>query len=111
MVLEPSGMNSFFIREIPIWIKSSNPEQMIEKILYFLLERHDFNIANLRDSLSKQIACKASIKANHFIDSVSARSLISDLEKCENPYNCPHGRPVFVKFTHYEIEKLFKRVV
>ena len=111
LVLEPSGMNSFFILDIPIWIKSSNPEQMIEKILYFLLERHDFNIANLRDSLSKQIACKASIKANHFIDSVSARSLISDLEKCENPYNCPHGRPIFVKFTHYEIEKLFKRVV
>lgn len=111
LVLEPSGINSFFIREIPTWIKASNPEVMVEKILYFLLERNTFDIALLRDSLAKQIACKASIKANHFLSKEEINTLMKDLEKCENPFNCPHGRPVFVKFTHYEIEKLFKRVV
>ena len=38
-------------------------------------------------------------------------ALMKELLSCENPFNCPHGRPVFVKLTHYEIEKLFKRVV
>ena len=37
--------------------------------------------------------------------------LIENLGKCKNPYTCPHGRPTIVKFTKYEIEKWFKRVV
>ena len=111
LILEPSGVNSFFVREIPVWIKASSPEVMIEKIIYFLLERNEFNIATLRDSLAKQMACKASIKANHFVSKEEVVILMKDLDLCFNPYNCPHGRPVFVKITNYEIEKMFKRVV
>ena len=111
LVIEASGINTFFVREIPVWIKATNPEVMIEKIIYFLIERNEFNIAVLRDSLAKQMACKASIKANHYVSSEGVKTLIADLNKCENPFNCPHGRPVFVKITNYEIEKMFKRVV
>ena len=111
LILEASGVNSFFVREIPVWIKASSPEVMIEKIIYFLLERNEFNIATLRDSLAKQMACKASIKANHFVSKEEVAVLMKDLNLCFNPYNCPHGRPVFVKITNYEIEKMFKRVV
>ena len=111
LILEPSGVNSFFVREIPVWIKASSPEVMIEKIIYFLLERNEFNLTTLRDSLAKQMACKASIKANEYVSNEGVATLMRDLDKCENPYNCPHGRPVFVKITNYEIEKMFKRVV
>ena len=111
LILEPSGINSFFIREIPVWIKAQKPEVMIEKIIYFLLERNEFDLMQLRDSLAKQMACKASIKANEYVSREAAETLMKDLDLCENPYNCPHGRPVFVKITNYEIEKMFKRVV
>lgn len=111
LILESSGINSFFVREIPAWIKANSPEVMIEKIIYFLLERNEFNITLLRDSLAKQVACKASIKANEFVSREGVLKLMSDLNKCENPFNCPHGRPVFVKITNYEIEKMFKRVL
>ena len=111
LILEPSGVNSFFVREIPVWIKANSPEVMIEKIIYFLLERNVFDLTMLRDSLAKQMACKASIKANEYVSSEGVATLMRDLDKCENPYNCPHGRPVFVKITNYEIEKMFKRVI
>lgn len=111
LVLESSGINSFFIREIPTWIKASQPEVMIEKIIYFLLERNEFDITLLRDSLAKQVACKASIKANEYVSREGVEKLIKDLNSCQNPFNCPHGRPVFVKITNYEIEKMFKRVL
>ena len=111
LILEPSGVNSFFIREIPSWIKASAPEVMIEKIIYFLLERNEFNVTLLRDSLAKQVACKASIKANEYVSREGVDKLMNDLSLCDNPFNCPHGRPVFVKITNYEIEKMFKRVV
>ena len=51
------------------------------------------------------------IKANEYVSSEGVATLMRDLDKCENPYNCPHGRPVFVKITNYEIEKMFKRVI
>ena len=111
LVIESSGVNSFFIREFPVWVKDSKPEVMMEKVIYFLLERNVFDLSLLRDSLAKQMACKASIKANEYVDKESVSVLMKDLDNCENPYNCPHGRPVFVKITNYEIEKMFKRVV
>ena len=111
LVIESSGINSFFIREIPVWVKDSKPEVMMEKVIYFLLERDTFDLSLLRDSLAKQMACKASIKANEYVDKEAVNVLMKDLDNCENPYNCPHGRPVFVKLTTYEIEKMFKRVV
>lgn len=58
-----------------------------------------------------EIACKSAIKANDKINLDEAYSLIDDLKSCENPYTCPHGRPIMVEMKKYEIEKMFKRVM
>ena len=48
-----------------------------------------------RAELAIMMSCKRSIKANHTLDDYSARDLIYQLSQCDNPYNCPHGRPVW----------------
>ena len=53
---------------------------------------------------------KRSIKANHSLDDYSARDLLFQLSQCDNPYNCPHGRPVLVNFTKSDMEKMFRRI-
>jgi len=57
------------------------------------------------------MSCKAAVKGNHTLSEAEARQLIDDLLKLDNPYFCPHGRPVIVSMTKYEIEKKFKRIV
>ena len=57
------------------------------------------------------LACKKSIKANMHIRLDEVKKLLSDLDECEMPYTCPHGRPTIVKLTNYDLEKMFKRVI
>jgi len=57
------------------------------------------------------MACKSSIKANTELNSIEVNSLIERLKALDNPYTCPHGRPVIVRLTRRDLEKLFKRIV
>lgn len=57
------------------------------------------------------MSCKAAIKGNHRMSEEEARGLIEELMTLENPFHCPHGRPIIVSMTMYELEKKFKRIV
>ena len=89
---------------------------MEEKILRSIFEQiikeeKNFNLAKFNDHLAATIACKASIKANTRITIEDMESLINQLRRCNNPFNCPHGRPTIIEFTIYELEKMFKRSI
>ena len=56
------------------------------------------------------MSCKRAIKANHHLDDQQARALLAHLRQCENPFNCPHGRPVTIHFTDTDLEKMFNRI-
>ena len=57
------------------------------------------------------MSCKAAVKGNQTLSEAEFSALLSDLLECENPYQCPHGRPTIVTITKYELEKRFKRIV
>ena len=51
------------------------------------------------------------IKANEHISMMEIEGLLKNLMTCDNPYNCPHGRPTIIKFSIYDLEKMFKRAM
>ena len=57
------------------------------------------------------LACKMSIKANTSISHEAQEEILRELVNTDNPYNCPHGRPTIIKFTIYDLEKMFKRAM
>jgi len=57
------------------------------------------------------MACKKAVKGNQILRQAEIEQLIEDLQKMENPFTCPHGRPVIMHLKEYDLEKLFKRVV
>ena len=71
----------------------------------------EFSLAKFNDNLAKLVSCKMSIKANTRITKEAQEEIINKLRRCNNPFNCPHGRPTIIHFTTYEIERMFKRVV
>ncbi|AIO19453.1 DNA mismatch repair protein MutL [Candidatus Izimaplasma bacterium HR1] len=99
------------ILKVPTWFPETFERIYTEEIVRYVLEGKDVTIGEIRDSLAKSLSCKHSIKANKFINKNEIEKLLADLEKTVNPYTCPHGRPVIIKFTQTEIEKLFKRIM
>lgn len=110
IVLEEFGVSSFRVLSHPTWFTNGYEEETMRRIIDLILNKgSSFTLAKFNDDLAKMVSCKMSIKANTYIDKPSMESLINDLRKCQNPYNCPHGRPAIIHFSIYEIEKMFKR--
>lgn len=101
--------NSYIIREIPFFMEISEAENFVK----YYIEQLDENI-NLRNSvvIDKLImrSCKSAIKAHDKLSHQEKVALLNELSHCKNPFSCPHGRPTFLRFSIYDIEKMFKRV-
>ena len=108
--LEPFGANSFIVREHPTWYEAGKEEDITKEIIEIVLESGQIDLAKFREDAAIMMSCKRSIKANHYLNDQQARALLVDLGKTENPFNCPHGRPVLIQFTNREMERMFKRI-
>lgn len=103
------GANTVRVTAVPNWQGNYDERIYIEDIIESVLSEKRLNQEKLRSDAIASMACKASIKANHMLSLMEMEHLIKELMKCDNPYSCPHGRPTIIKFTKYEIKKMFKR--
>ena len=108
--LEQIGDTDFVIRTVPLWAKFDNFEAIAYDVIAKMIENNKVNVAYFREAISKMVACKASIKANHALSRIEIDSLIERLNKCNNPFTCPHGRPTIIKLSTDELEKMFERI-
>lgn len=108
--IEPFGINSIIVKAHPTWIPTGNEIEAIKKVIEMVIEKEkNFDLGRFRDHIAATMACKMSIKANDEITKEEMGRLIEDLRKCNNPFNCPHGRPTIIYYSKEELEKLFKR--
>jgi DNA mismatch repair protein MutL len=68
------------------------------------------NLIQEKSEIAKVVACRSSIKAGQKLSVVEMQSLIDRLFACDNPYTCPHGRPIIIKLTLDELAAKFGRV-
>lgn len=109
--IEEFGGQSLVVRTIPVWVQNLDAKLIVETILQQIIYDNKVDIGKLRESVAIMMSCKGSIKANQYINEHEIKQMLVDLCLCDQPYTCPHGRPIIVKLTKYEIEKLFKRVM
>ncbi|MFL6556496.1 MAG: DNA mismatch repair endonuclease MutL, partial [Bacillus sp. (in: firmicutes)] len=109
--LEEFGLNSFIVRSHPQWLPKGEEKQIIEDMIEQLLAMKKVDIKKLREEAAIMMSCKASIKANRHLRNDEIQALLDDLRKASDPFTCPHGRPIIVHYSIYEMEKMFKRVM
>jgi acyl-coenzyme A synthetase/AMP-(fatty) acid ligase len=87
-----------------------------EKIVHNLLERAtavdgvpEQVTEGLAEELASSLACHAAITINHELALEEQRALLRDLAATENPYRCPHGRPIVLRLSHEEMVRRLGR--
>jgi len=109
--IESFGGKEYKVSAVPAELSAINKKEYLIEFLDSLSEN---GIPSEPESVYDKIAslsCKAAVKGNHKLSYEEASSLINQLMKLENPFHCPHGRPVTIELSKYEIEKKFKRVL
>ncbi len=112
MIIEPFGDTTFVVKAVPAIIDEKEIKPIILEILEATLIKKDgFSKEQWLENSLILVACHGAIRANLNLSRVEIEKLVFDLEQCENPRHCPHGRPIMISWTKNQIEKLFKRVV
>jgi len=108
--MEDFGGNTFIIRAVPHWFPSGDEAAVAREMAEWIIEEKSVDLHVLREKAAIMCSCKASIKANQAQSREAGEKLLERLAACRQPYTCPHGRPIVVSFSTYELEKMFKRV-
>ncbi|XFA99217.1 DNA mismatch repair endonuclease MutL [Candidatus Izemoplasma sp. B36] len=103
--------NELIINQIPNWFPKGYELVYTEEVVMKLVNEKTLTNKIIIDDLAKLLACKHSLKANHYITESEADQLVKDLRTCIRPYTCPHGRPIIVNISIEQIERLFNRVM
>ena len=103
---EDFGDGAILVREVPADLDAADTAATLEEFAQNL--RSGRSLDEKREALLHTMACKAAIKGGWTSDPAELKVLVEKVQSGEVRY-CPHGRPVVVKVTKYELEKLFKR--
>lgn len=107
--IEEFGFNSIVIRSVPLVFGVPDAKILFLDILDNL--KHEIKSSyDIRLDKIMKLACTSAIKAGHNIKKMEIDILLDDLRNAKQPYTCPHGRPIIIKMSKYEVEKRFKRV-
>ena len=110
--IDEFGINTFRVIEHPTWLLQGYEEESIRRIIDLVISYgNKFDPDKFREGAAITLACKMSIKANMHISHEAMSELLDELVKTDNPYNCPHGRPTMIKFSNYDLERMFKRIM
>lgn len=108
--LEPFGPNTFVVRSVPALLANSHPEEALYSILPDLDTGDRPGQTILEERLVKRICKQAAIKAGQILSQDEMQSLIRQLERCQSPHTCPHGRPTMLHMTSEQLAREFGRL-
>lgn len=111
LFFEPFGNQSYVIRSHPNWFPNGFEEEVIREMIDQIMNEEKIDVEKIRENAAILMSCKRSIKANHYLNHNDMFRLLEDLRQTTDPFTCPHGRPIIVHFSSYELEKMFKRVM
>jgi DNA mismatch repair protein MutL len=107
--VENFGDDALLVRGLPDFLQNREPQDLLEDLAERLGSQGKVDLDAFRKELNAELACRGAIKKHHHLPPELALQLIQDLQLCEVPNTCPHGRPVIKKLSRTELERSFGR--
>jgi DNA mismatch repair protein MutL len=110
--IEPFGGNTFVVKAIPTLLEGKEMQPLVREIIDKILETgisHD--LTSTMETSYKLMACHGAIKANQKLSEPQIKGLLQQLDQCNTPSHCPHGRPTWIRWELKFLEKSFHRIV
>ncbi len=109
--LEEFGGNSLSLKEVPYFLGKLEAKSLFLNILDNLKSLGSGKTIEVKYNKIATMACKSAVKGNDVLSDIEMVKLVEELRYIDDPFHCPHGRPTIIKFTNYDIEKKFRRIV
>jgi DNA mismatch repair protein MutL len=109
--VERFGGTTFLVRTVPDLWEGLDAGRLTRELIDDLLQGTYKDPRAAIEHLVITKSCKAAIKANQWLSLPEMQALCDQLLELENPFHCPHGRPILIEMTRYDLEKMFKRVM
>ncbi len=110
--IEPFGGNTFLAKSVPPLLA----EREVKPLLVDIVEKivavgSSSGLAQKLAECRMVMACHGAIRANQALSEAQINGLLAQLDECDNPSHCPHGRPTWIRWDLRTLEKSFKRIV
>lgn len=106
---EPFGSGQVIVRQLPLWLKDIDAHAFLQDLLDGFDLKKDADMAALRKHMIATMACHSSIRFNRKLSLQEMEQVIRDLQACDQPYHCPHGRPTVITLSDAQLRKEFER--
>ena len=90
-------------------VSDVDEEAFFHDLLDFFIQNHEVDMEALRKHVIATMACHSSIRFHRTLSEAEMRQVILDLQKCDQPYHCPHGRPTVITLSEKDLRKEFER--
>ena len=106
---EQFGRDQIIVREIPIWFQNVHEDAFFQDLIDYFIQNETVDIGKLRKHVLATMACHSSIRFHRPLSMDEMKQVVYDLQKCEQPYHCPHGRPTVITISDKDLIKEFER--
>ena len=106
-ILEPFGERTYLLRAIPVVVGDSSPGKALLEVLDNMA--YEGLLKERDDALAASIACHSAVRAGMVLSQHEMDELIRQLESCDSPHTCPHGRPTMIHLSSHHLEQEFGR--
>jgi DNA mismatch repair protein MutL len=110
--VEPFGGNTFVVKSVPVMLDDRNVARIVTEIVEKAVETGlETGLEKVLDECRMVMACHHAVRANQRLSDEQIRQMLSQLDRCDDPSHCPHGRPTWIHWSVKDLEKAFKRIV